>query len=101
MIKLDTMTSKSSDFIEDVKQAIKYLVNRQIGTCLVLSSYKISSVLKDKFGTDVNISKIGRFLSLFAKVNKLERLPTKVPKFKIDKARFDSLNFDDLKKGKR
>ena len=88
------MTSRSSDFIENVKQAIKYLVNRQIGTCLVLSSYKVSSVLKDKFGTDVNISKIGRFLSHFAKINDLERLPTKVPKFKINKERFNSLKFD-------
>ncbi|MHA1683627.1 MAG: hypothetical protein ACTSUE_21995 [Promethearchaeota archaeon] len=87
-------TEKNSEFVENVKLAIQYLLKRQIGNCLVLSSYKVSSVLKDKFGTDVNISKVGRFISKFAKFNKLERLKTNVPKFKIDKDNFNKLKYN-------
>ena len=68
-------------------------MKRQIGNCLVLSSYKVASVLKDKFGTDVNVSKVGRFISKFAKMNDLERLSTNVPKFKIEKDKFNKLQF--------
>lgn len=68
-------------------------MKRQIGNCLVLSSYKVASVLKDKFGTDVNVSKVGRFISKFAKMNDLERLSTNVPKFKIEKEKFNKLQF--------
>ncbi|MFX0100598.1 MAG: hypothetical protein ACFFCS_13570 [Candidatus Hodarchaeota archaeon] len=85
---------QNPDFLENVKQAIKYLMKRQIGNCLVLSSYKVASVLKEKFGTDVNVSKVGRFISKFAKFNELERLGTNVPKFKIDKSKFNKLDFD-------
>lgn len=92
------MNEKKSEFVENVKKAIQYLLKRQIGNCLVLSSYKVSSVLKDRFGTDINISKVGRFISKFAKVNKLERLTTNVPKFKIEKKQFNRLNFDIVKK---
>ncbi|MHA1370542.1 MAG: hypothetical protein ACTSRA_12620 [Promethearchaeota archaeon] len=83
-----------SEFIENIKKAIHYLMNRQLGSCLVLSSYKVASVLKDRFGTDVNISKLGRFISKFAKENNLERLSTNVPKFKIEKSKFSEIKFD-------
>jgi len=88
------------DLAEDMKQALIQLMKGHVGTCLVISSYKIASVLKDRFGTDVNVSKVGRFLAKFAKENELERLDTNVPKFKIDRDKFDSISFDFPKKGK-
>lgn len=88
-------------FIENVKQSIKHLMAGQIGDSLVLSSYKIASVLKDKFGTDVNISKLGRFLSKFAKVNRLERLGTNVPKFKLTRDQFSEISFEVDKGAKK
>ena len=78
----------------NVMTAIAQLMKGHVGSCLVLSSYKLASVLKDRFGTDVNITKVGRFLSKFARVNELERLGTNVPKFKLDRARFDQVTFD-------
>lgn len=87
-------TSTKDELEFNVITAIGQLMKGHVGSCLVLSSYKLASVLKDRFGTDVNITKIGRFLSKFAKVNELERLDTNVPKFKLDRDRFDQVTFD-------
>ena len=76
---------ENDSFAENLKRAIAHLMKGHVGTCLVLSSYKVAAVLKENFGTDVNISKVGRFISRFAKVNNLERLGTNVPKFKIER----------------
>jgi hypothetical protein len=85
---------ENDSFAENLKRAIAHLMKGHVGTCLVLSSYKVAAVLKENFGTDVNISKVGRFISRFAKVNNLERLGTNVPKFKIERANFDKITFD-------
>ena len=88
-------------FAEELKEAIRQLMKGHVGSSLVISSYKVASVLKDRFGTDVNMSKVGRFISKFAKENELERLDTNVPKFKIDREKFDSIKFDEESKPKR
>jgi hypothetical protein len=93
------MTDIDDTFKENLKRAIFFLMRGHVGTCLVLSSYKVAAVLKENFGTDVNISKVGRFISRFAKVNNLERLGTNVPKFKIERDDFDKLVFDKTKIG--
>jgi hypothetical protein len=85
---------QEDSFSENLKRAIAHLMKGHVGTCLVLSSYKVAAVLKENFGTDVNISKVGRFISRFAKVNNLERLGTNVPKFKIEREQFDKITFD-------
>ncbi|NMC05357.1 MAG: hypothetical protein GYA24_09105 [Candidatus Lokiarchaeota archaeon] len=85
---------QDDSFSENLKHAIAYLMKGHVGTCLVLSSYKVAAVLKENFGTDVNISKVGRFISRFAKINNLERLGTNVPKFKIVRDQFDKITFD-------
>jgi hypothetical protein len=85
---------ENDSFAENLKRAIAHLMKGHVGTCLVLSSYKVAAVLKENFGTDVNISKVGRFISRFAKVNNLERLGTNVPKFKIERTQFDKITFD-------
>ena len=82
-------------FSEELKEAIRLLMKGHVGSSLVISSYKVASVLKDRFGTDINMSKIGRFISKFAKENDLERLDTNVPKFKIDREKFDSIKFEE------
>jgi len=88
---------KDDSFKENLKKAIMYLMKGHVGSCLVLSSYKVAAVLKENFGTDVNISKVGRFISRFAKMNDLERLDTNVPKFKISRDKFDKITFDLVK----
>ena len=85
---------EEDSFAENLKRAIYHLMKGHVGTCLVLSSYKVAAVLKENFGTDVNISKVGRFISRFAKANNLERLDTNVPKFKLDRKDFDKVKFD-------
>ncbi len=85
---------EDDSFAENLKLAISHLMKGHVGTCLVLSSYKVAAVLKENFGTDVNISKVGRFISRFAKANNLERLSTNVPKFKLERAKFDKVTFD-------
>ena len=91
------MTIDDDSFKENLKKAITYLMKGHVGSCLVLSSYKVAAVLKENFGTDVNISKVGRFISRFAKLNGLERLDTNVPKFKISRDKFDKVSFDFTK----
>nr|MDO8087516.1 hypothetical protein [Candidatus Sigynarchaeum springense] len=85
---------EDDSFAENLKRAIAHLMKGHVGTCLVLSSYKVAAVLKENFGTDVNISKVGRFISRFAKANNLERLDTNVPKFKLERKDFDKIKFD-------
>lgn len=94
------MPDQQENFKENIINALAVLMKGHVGTCIVLSSYKVASVLKDKFGTDVNISKVGRFISKFAKQNDLERLNTNIPKFKMTKDQFDKIQAD-LKERKK
>ncbi|GAF92647.1 unnamed protein product, partial [marine sediment metagenome] len=46
-----------------VKQGIEMLAERNISDVVILSSYKINSVLKDNYGVDIKVDRIGRVLS--------------------------------------
>lgn len=76
-----------------IEKAIKLLCEKSYSQVVVLSSYKINSVLKENFGVDIKIDKIGRLLSNVAKRNELKRLNTKIPKYKLQISKFSTLKF--------
>jgi hypothetical protein len=76
-----------------IKQAIEMLCEKNISEVVVLSSYKINSVLKDNYGVDIRVDRIGRILSSFAKKNQLKRLNTNIPKYKLHISKVSSLQF--------
>ena len=76
-----------------VKQGIEMLAERNISSIVILSSYKINSVLKDNYGIDIKVDRIGRILSSVAKMNHLKRLSTQIPKYKLQISKVSSLQF--------
>lgn len=76
-----------------VKQGIEMLAERNISDVVVLSSYKINSVLKDNYGIDIKVDRIGRILSTVAKNNHLKRLNTNIPKYKLQISKVSALQF--------
>ena len=89
-IKPNTEKEKILKLIE---KAIKLLCEKSYSQVVVLSSYKINSVLKENYGVDIKVDKIGRLLSNVAKRNQLKRLNTKIPKYKLNISKFSSLKF--------
>ena len=76
-----------------VKQAIERLCEKNISEVVILSSYKINSVLKENYGIDIRVDRIGRILSNIAKRNQLKRLNTNIPKYKLKISSVSSLEF--------
>ncbi|MBD3211573.1 MAG: hypothetical protein GF311_03115 [Candidatus Lokiarchaeota archaeon] len=76
-----------------IKEAIELLCEKSISEVVILSSYKISSVLSDNYGIDIRVDKIGRILSNLAKRNELKRLRTNIPKYKLRVSMVSSLKF--------
>ena len=76
-----------------VKQAIERLCEKNISEVVILSSYKINSVLKENYGIDIRVDRIGRILSSIAKRNQLKRLNTNIPKYKLKISSVSSLEF--------
>ncbi len=88
----DQIESRES-LIKLVKKAIELLAEKNISQTVILSSYKISSVLKDRYGVNIKVDKIGRVLSKIAKLNELKRLNTNIPKYKLQISKVSSLQF--------
>ena len=76
-----------------VKQAIEMLCEKNISEVVILSSYKINSILKESYGVDIRVDRIGRILSNIAKRNQLKRLNTNIPKYKLKISKLSSLQF--------
>ncbi|MFW9771828.1 MAG: hypothetical protein ACFFFB_07610 [Candidatus Heimdallarchaeota archaeon] len=76
-----------------VKQAIEMLCEKNISEVVILSSYKINSILKENYGVDIRVDKIGRILSNIAERNQLKRLNTNIPKYKLKISKLSSLQF--------
>ena len=76
-----------------VKQGIEMLAERNISNVVILSSYKINSVLKDNYGIDIKVDRIGRILSTVAKNNHLKRLNTNIPKYKLQISKVSGLQY--------
>ncbi|MFW9900384.1 MAG: hypothetical protein ACFFDY_03740 [Candidatus Thorarchaeota archaeon] len=86
------LESKES-LIKLVKKAIELLCEKNISSVVILSSYKINSVLKESYGVNIKVDKIGRILSKIAKLNELKRLNTNIPKYKLQISKVSSLRF--------
>jgi len=79
--------------IRFVKQAIEMLCEKNISEIVILSSYKINSILKESYGVDIRVDRIGRILSNIAERNQLKRLNTNIPKYKLKISKLSSLQF--------
>ena len=88
----DQIESRES-LIKLVKKGIELLAEKNISQTVILSSYKINSVLKESFGINIKVDKIGRVLSKIAKLNELKRLNTNIPKYKLQISKVSSLQF--------
>ncbi|MHA1671490.1 MAG: hypothetical protein ACTSV5_13070 [Promethearchaeota archaeon] len=76
-----------------VQKAIETLCEKNISSMVILSSYKINSVLKENYGINIRVDRIGRILNNLAKQNQLKRLNTNIPKYKLNVASLANLKF--------
>jgi len=76
-----------------IKQAIEMLCEKNISNVVILSSYKINAVLKEHLGVNIRVDRIGRLLSNLAERNKLKRLNTNIPKYKLSISKVSTLEF--------
>jgi hypothetical protein len=88
-----TQAENKENLINLVKKAIELLCEKNISSVVILSSYKINSVLRENYGIDIKVDRIGRILSRVAKLNKLKRLSTNIPKYKLHISKVSSLQF--------
>ncbi|MHA1803942.1 MAG: hypothetical protein ACTSU4_05350 [Promethearchaeota archaeon] len=87
------MDKEKENLLEFIKKAIEYLAENNISDVVILSSYKIASVLKENYGVDIKIDRIGRVLSNVAKNNQLKRLQTNIPKYQLYKQKIHTLRY--------
>jgi hypothetical protein len=76
-----------------VKRAIELLCEKNISRVVILSSYKINSILRENFGVNIKVDRIGRVLGKIAKLNQLKRLSTNIPKYRLSVAKVSTLKF--------
>jgi hypothetical protein len=89
---MENQTDKEN-LLKLIKQAIEMLCEKNISSVVILSSYKINSVLKENYGVDIRADRIGRVLSKLATHNKLKRLGTNIPKYKLHISKLATLEF--------
>ena len=89
---MESHTDKET-LLKLIKQAIEMLCEKNISNVVILSSYKINSVLKENYGVDIRADRIGRILSKLATHNKLKRLGTNIPKYKLQISKLSTLEF--------
>jgi len=89
---MENQTDKEN-LLKLIKQAIEMLCEKNISSVVILSSYKINSVLKETYGVDIRADRIGRILSKVATHNKLKRLGTNIPKYKLHISKLATLEF--------
>jgi hypothetical protein len=89
---METQPDKET-LVKFVKQAIELLCEKNISSIVILSSYKINSVLKENYGVDIRADRIGRILSNLARHNQLKRLGTNIPKYKLQISKLSTLEY--------
>jgi len=89
---MESKTDKDT-LLKFVKKAIEMLCEKNISNMVILSSYKINSVLKDNYGINIRVDRIGRILNNIAKQNQLKRLNTNIPKYRLNVASLATLKF--------
>ncbi|MFW9895043.1 MAG: hypothetical protein ACFFD7_04490 [Candidatus Thorarchaeota archaeon] len=88
-----TPVDNKENLIDLVRRAIELLCEKNISSVVILSSYKINSILKEHYGVNIKVDRIGRILSRVAKLNELKRLSTNIPKYRLNVSRATSLQF--------
>ena len=88
-----TRAESKENLIGLVKRAIELLCEKNISRVVILSSYKINSILKENFGVNIKVDRIGRVLGKIAKLNQLKRLSTNIPKYRLSVAKVSTLKF--------
>ncbi len=88
-----TQVENRESLINFVKKGIELLCEKNISSVIILSSYKINSVLRDNYGVDIKVDRIGRILGRIAKLNQLKRLNTNIPKYKLHISKVSTLKF--------
>ena len=71
-----------------VNRAIGHLIRNQMSDTLILSSYKLNTVMKNYFGQEFKVEQIGRYLARVAKQHKLKKIGTKIPKYELKKNKY-------------
>jgi len=89
---MESKTDKDT-LLKYVKKAIEMLCEKNISNMVILSSYKINSVLKENYGINIRVDRIGRILNNVAKQNQLKRLSTNIPKYRLNVASLATLKF--------
>jgi len=89
---MESKTDKDT-LLKFVKKAIEMLCEKNISNMVILSSYKINSVLKENYGINIRVDRIGRILNNIAKQNQLKRLNTNIPKYRLNVASLATLKF--------
>ena len=89
---MESKTDKDT-LLKFVKQAIEMLCEKNISNMVILSSYKINAVLKENYGINIRVDRIGRILNNIAKQNHLKRLSTNIPKYKLNITSLATLKF--------
>lgn len=89
----NTKVESKENLIGLVKRAIELLCEKNISKIVVLSSYKINSILKENYGVNIKVDRIGRILGRVAKLNQLSRLNTNIPKYRLRVSKVSSLQF--------
>ena len=92
-MKRDIKNMDKEGLINYIQKAIKLLCDKNISEVVILSSYKINSVLKENYGVNIKVDKIGRLLGNIARRNQLKRLSTNIPKYKLQISKFTTLKF--------
>ena len=89
---METSPDKET-LLKFVRSAIELLCEKNISSVVILSSYKINSVLKEHYGVNIRVDRIGRVLSKLAERNHLIRLSTNIPKYRLSIAKLSTLEF--------
>ena len=96
----DRFKKKEKPLRDYLVEAVDFLVEKQVSETLILSSYKINTVFKTHFGVNFRVDRIGRALSRFAKKQKLERLGTNIPKYKLTVSKYLVMKKNDMNEKK-
>lgn len=82
--KSDKSRAKEQDNLLDwVKKSIELLIHKSFSETIILSSYKLNTVLKEHYGVNLKVDRVGRALSRYAKQKNLKRLGTNIPKYEL------------------
>ncbi len=82
--KKNQKKNKNDSLLDWVKKSIELLAHKSISETVILSSYKLNTVLKNNYGVDIRVDRIGRALSKYAKQENLKRLSTNIPKYQLN-----------------